>query len=362
MDSSGVRYWLALSRLRGLDSLGLRGLLQKFRSPKEIFGDSDSLGSFSASLARSVKDFKDWGWVDDEIALAEKKGARIVTFCDPLYPPLLREITDPPCLLYALGDLEEKGPAVGIVGTRHPSHYGLRMAETLGHDLAAFGATIVSGLARGCDMAAHKGALKAGGFTIAVLGTGVDIVYPRENKKLYEEIKEKGLVLSEFPISAPPAKYTFPMRNRIISGLSIGVVVVEAPLRSGSLMTARLALEYGREVFAVPGQATSNKSNGTNKLIKDGAPLVENAVDVAGALKLDITPFVSGHDESEAEKARPEGEEMVLWKALDERPAHIDDLTERTGLSILKASALLLEMEIKGLVKQVPGKCFLRNV
>lgn len=359
MDISGLRYWLAFSRLKGVDRLGLRGILQRYPDPREVFDRAQSLEAFSTELARSVRGFDEWDWVDSEITRVEACGARLITFYDREYPTLLKEIADPPCLLYARGRAAHgEAPAIAIVGTRHPSHYGLRMAELLGNDLAAMGASIVSGLARGCDMAAHKGALKAGGHTVAVLGTGVDVVYPRENKKLYDEIAEKGLVLSEFPMGTGPAKHTFPLRNRIISGLSLGVVVIEAPLRSGSLMTARLSLDCGREVMAVPGQATSGKSAGTNKLIKEGAFLVECASDVAGALSLKVEPAaLDGTDK----KTQPiSADELAVWKALGSEPVHIDALMETAGMGALKVSSVLLEMEIKGLVKQFPGKRFLK--
>lgn len=216
--------------------------------------------------------------------------------------------------------------------------------------------TVVSGMARGCDTSAHKGALKAGGFTAAILGTGVDVVYPPESKKLYAEIMEKGVVISEYLMGTQPLPHNFPKRNRIISGLSLGVAVVEAPLRSGSLMTARLALEYGREVFAFPGQVNSHRSSGTNRLIKDGAMLIEGAKDITDALSLSFT------EAKPRETAAPEGDEKLLYEAIGKGLVHIDSLIEKTGLSVAKASMLLLDMELKGIVEQKPGKSFSRRV
>lgn len=306
-----------------------------------------------------VKAFDAWDWVDDEIALIEKAGARVVAFTDAGYPPLLREINDPPVMLYVKGELPDfESPAVAVVGTRHPSHYGLKMSEVIARDLAYSGVTVVSGMARGCDTAAHKGALFAKGRTIAVLGTGVDVPYPGENAKLYAQILEAGAVVSEFPMSTPPAPYNFPKRNRIISGLSLGVVVVEAPLRSGALQTARLALDYNRDVFAVPGPVTSPKSMGTNRLIKEGAMLVETAADVLGALN------ITGESRAAAgtEPLALSGDERVVWDSIKDDPVHIDAIISATGLSAPVASALLLDMELRGLVVQTPGMCFLRRV
>ncbi|MBI5468884.1 MAG: DNA-protecting protein DprA, partial [Deltaproteobacteria bacterium] len=288
----GIKYWLALGRVKGLELFFLKGLFDRFGGPEGIFNAGRAeLGSFSTALADNVEAFTDWDWVEKELELIEEKGARVITYCDPDYPAPLRDINDPPCLLYAKGrGYDLSSPSVAIVGTRHPTHYGLKMSEVLSRDLSAMGMVVVSGMARGCDTAAHKGALKAGGATVAVLGTGIDVPYPRENRRLYEEIIEKGLVVTELPVSTPPAPYNFPKRNRVISGLCSGVVVVEAPLRSGALMTARLALEYNREVMAVPGQATSYRSAGTNRLLKEGAFLVETCEDVMAALSLVYAP------------------------------------------------------------------------
>lgn len=362
MDDEGLKYWLALARLRGLDRLGVRGLLQRFSSPREIFESPDSIDSFSSVLAKGVREFDGWDWVEDQLSAMEKNGARAITFNDPGFPPLLRHIQDPPAMLFAKGRaFDEQTPPVAIVGTRHPSQYGLKMATMLGRDLASKGLCVVSGMARGCDMAGHKGALSAEGFTVAVLGTGVDLAYPPESKRLYEEISENGLLLSEFPMSTPPVKHNFPARNRIIAGISLGVVVIEAPLRSGSLMTARLALEYGRDVMAVPGQALTDKCAGTNRLIKDGACLIDNADDVVQALSLEKVPSRQIEKVERPSEALA-GDERLLWHALAVEPVHIDHLIEETGLGVMRASALLLEMEFKGLVRQFPGKCFAKGV
>lgn len=358
MDEKRLKYWLALSTLSGVERFHTGGLLERFGSVEEIFtAPREVLEGFSPLFAKAVLGFKGWDWVNKELELAARAGAAIITYDDPLYPSQLRLTFDPPCLLYMLGnDYPGTQPAIAIVGTRHPSQYGTEMAETLARDLAYAGVNIVSGMARGCDTSAHKGALKAGGFTTAVLGTGVDVVYPPESKKLYAGIIENGAVISEYPMGTPPQPYNFPKRNRIISGLSQGVAVVEAPLRSGSLMTANLALEYGREVFAFPGPVTSYKSSGTNRLIKEGAMLIEGARDVTEALSL-------GHVEAkQQEAALPEGDERLLYEALGSALVHIDTLAEKTGLGAARTSMLLLEMELKGIVEQRPGKSFLRRV
>lgn len=358
MDEKRLKYWLALSMMRGIERFNAGELAEALGGPQEVFrAGQDGVEGFPEQLAKLIRGFKDWDRVEKEMELAAKSGAAIVAYDDPLFPQALKNTYDPPCLLYMLGNGWSSGAsAVAIVGTRRPTHYGTTMAETLGRDLAYSGVNVVSGMARGCDTSAHKGALKAGGFTTAVLGTGVDEVYPKEARKLYEEIVEKGVVVSEFPMGTQPHQYNFPKRNRIISGLSLGVAVVEAPLRSGSLMTARLALEYGREVFAFPGQVNSRSSSGTNRLIKDGAALIEGARDVLDALGLTLA------EKPESQAVMPEGDELLIFKALGTSLVHIDALCEKTGLSAARASTVLLEMELKGMVEQKPGKSFLKRV
>jgi DNA processing protein len=361
----GIKYWLALTRVKWLERAPAMELIKELGSP-EAFFKGGSLKGLSTRSLNALKRFDDWGWVEEEIGRVEKFGARVITFDDQEYPPLLREINDPPYMLYARGLKCGWGaaPLIAIVGTRRPSHYGVQMAEGISRDLTYMGAVVVSGLARGCDSAAHRGALAAGGPTAAVLGTGLDVVYPKENAALYEEIVEKGVVLSEFPMGTTPAPYNFPKRNRIISGVSAGVLVVEAPLRSGALMTARLALDYNREVFALPGAATSYKSKGANRLIKDGAALVECADDIASIISLLPTAYSSGVTEQGRPSGAgvvPVGDERAVLEALGDEPLHIDSIVEKTGISVVKTSALLLDMELKGLVDQRPGKCFVRR-
>ncbi|CAG0972172.1 DNA processing protein DprA [Gammaproteobacteria bacterium] len=345
--------------LGGTERVNPADLIDRFGGPEGAFAASaGELEGFHASFVKSLLAFKDWDRAEREMELAAKKGARVVAYEDPSYPGALRLTYDPPFVLYMVGnEYREEAPAVAIVGTRHPTRYGTEMAETLGRALAYAGVNVVSGMARGCDASGHKGALKAGGFTTAVLGTGADVVYPPEAGKLYSEIIEKGVVVSEYLMGTPPQPRNFPRRNRIISGLSLGVAVVEAPLRSGSLMTARLSLEYGREVFAFPGQVNSMRSSGTNRLIKDGAALIEGAKDIMEALGL-----ASPQEREQAPAEKPEGDELLLYNAIGKGMEHIDSLCAKTGLSAARASTLLLEMELKGIVEQKPGKSFLRRI
>lgn len=362
MADEKIKYWLALTRLKGLGGAALKDVLTKHKDPEALFEGAGAASCLPEEARLSLRGFGAWSAIEDEIALMERGGVSAVTFHSEEYPPLLREINDPPAVLFVKGAIARlKGlSSAAVVGTRRPTHYGLKMSGAIAGGLASAGVAVVSGMARGCDTEAHKAALTAGGITVAVLGTGVDAAYPPENARLYEEITDKGVAISEFPIGTKPQPYNFPRRNRIISGLSLGVVVVEAPLRSGALMTARLALDYNRDVFAVPGHATSDKSRGTNKLIKEGAGLVECAEDVlsqlgigAGQASLRLAP--------ERSTAEFGGDERLIFEALGAGELDIDALTEATGLSPAKASSVLMGMELKGIVGQAPGKRFSRR-
>ncbi|MEE8574737.1 MAG: DNA-processing protein DprA [Thermodesulfobacteriota bacterium] len=375
MKRDKLKYWLALTRLKGVKKATVKMALERFGSASDIFSayKENSIGfsiEFGEDFAGAIMDFSDFSGVLKEIDKLEEAGIRTLTITGDNYPARLLNNYDPPLILHAKGDLrllESDAAAVAIVGTRKPSHYGLRMSESIARDLATLGVIIISGMARGCDSAAHRGTLSAGGKTIAVLGTGLDIIYPPENTKLYSEIAEKGLIVSEFPLGTPPRPQNFPIRNRIISGLSLGVLVVEAPLRSGAMMTARLALEGGRDVFAVPGEALKNKNSGTNKLIKDGAFLVAEASDVLDGLGLSgLAREAAIKSAQAAEEKNKGGGQAVLSgdggkiaQALLDGPAHIDDIIEMTGLPAKTASSLLMELELRGLILQLPGKSFL---
>lgn len=279
---------------------------------------------------------------------------------DPRYPPLLATIDDPPPLLFARGELRAGSlPCVALVGTRHTSPYGELVAEQLAKDLAAAGVGVISGLAQGIDAAAHEGALQVGGYTAAVLGTGVDRPYPAANKALYQRLCESGTVLSEFMLNTAPQSWHFPVRNRIISGLCRAAVVVQAPSRSGALITARLAMEQNREVMAVPGNITEGRQAGCHELIRDGALLVRGAEDILTALRL---PAGAGAGAA-ADVAPPpalEGDEGTVAGALGLTPSSIDDLIEKTGLATPSVQAALVTLELKGVARRLPGNQFVR--
>ncbi len=291
----------------------------------------------------------------EEIDRAAAAGARIVTFDDAGYPALLRHIYDPPPVLYLRGSLERTpGPAVAVVGSRRPTPYGLATAETIGRELAAAGINVVSGLARGIDTAAHRGALAAGGVTTAVLGTGIDLAYPAENARLIGEIAERGAVLSEFPVGTWADRFRFPRRNRVISGLAQAVIVVEAGERSGALITADFALDQGREVLAVPGPVSSGKSAGCHRLINDGARLYTGIGDL-------LAPPADGRPEGAAGPAdAPGGEESSVLGALEGGPLFLDEIIARAELPASRASATLLSLELKGRVRRFPGQRYAR--
>jgi DNA processing protein len=301
--------------------------------------------------------------VEKELYLLKEVGGKIVTLKDSAYPKRLRDIYDPPPLLYVRGELKEEDEfAISIVGSRKTSPYGRGMTERMSQELARHGITIVSGMARGIDSLAHWGALSGGGRTIAVLGCGVDVIYPSENRNLFTKIMDHGAVLSEFPMGSPPEGGHFPKRNRIISGLSIGVVVVQASAESGSLITAGFALEQGREVFAVPGNVGAEGSRGTHQLIKEGAKLVESSEDILE----EILPQWRRERETTQKVGGPErdltGEERILYERLGETPSHIDVLIRESQFDPGKVSSLLLNLELKGLVSQWPGKCFSKKM
>lgn len=298
---------------------------------------------------------------------------RKIAIDDKEYPKNLRNIYNPPKILYVNGTLLEADEmAVALVGSRRASVYGLEMCEKLAYELAIRGVTVVSGMARGIDSAAHKGALKAKGRTIAVLGSGHGNIYPPENKKLYHEITKSGAVVTEFENDAAPLPKNFPKRNRIISGLSLGVVVVEAARNSGALITAGFAAEQGRTVFAVPGKISSITSAGTNELIKDGARLVQSVDDILEELSLsEIKPLSRAQKDEIKEKIAKKTEtyiynsltddERKIYKALSDEPIYIDEVLDKSGLKAANASKVLLNLELKSLIQQLPGKQFIRK-
>jgi DNA processing protein len=367
-------HWLALRLLPGLGNRVALRLVNELGSAAGVFRASstelEALGVRSDVL-RNLATGTVFDQASREAEQARQLGISLVTIRDELYPPLLREIFDPPLTLYARGDMAlAKNPAVAIVGSRRPTAYGRAMAQRLAFDLAARGLAIVSGLARGIDSASHQGALDANGKTIAVLGSGMDVVYPSENKKLFATIAEKGLLLSEFPLGAFPAPQNFPIRNRIISGLSLGVVVVEAAQYSGSLITARLAMEQNREVFGVPGSLTNKNSWGPHVLIKQGAKLIQDWQDVVEELppevRQQLAPLPDATKTAEGASLFSESlseTERAIYDLLKvEESFHIDAILDALPqLSSSEVLATLLELEFKNLIRQLPGKNFVKT-
>jgi DNA processing protein len=357
---SDLNFWIALSMVPEVGPVGARKLLTVFGTPDKIFdADFDDLISIEGigiQRAHNIKAFSSWKEVEKNIAIMEKGGIKAVVIGEEGYPEMLREIEDAPVVLYTIGDIQPQDRfAVAIVGSRKLTHYGASTAEVISENLASMGFTVVSGMARGVDSICHKGALKAGGRTFAVLGSGPDVPYPPENKALMEKIAASGSVISEFPPGTPPEKENFPRRNRLISGLSLGVLVIEATAGSGALITARSALEQGREVFAIPGNITSPNSEGTNELIKKGAVLTRRAEDIVEELAPVLKGFIKAYDKVKIEITDEEKRVCIL---LSGEPKQIDVISRESGMSSSKTLGLLLGLELKGAVKQITGKRF----
>lgn len=355
----------------GVGPITYRKLLNHFSTPEHVFAATLSallaVPGINERVAHAILDFAWDDRIDQELDEIAKHQIRLLTWDDAEYPARLRTIFDPPPVLYARGHPEcFQDILIAIVGSRRATAYGRAVAEKLSRELVIKGVSIVSGLARGIDSAAHVGALKGGGKTVAVLGCGVDVVYPPEHERLYTEICEHGALLSEFPLRSRPDRGNFPARNRIISGLSLGTVVVEADLQSGALITADMALEQGRDVFAVPGNITSPSSRGTNRLLKQGAQLVEHADDILHALSIEISQQISaGQPELPFHAPAPPplsltADEQRIYDLLSAQPQHIDALTVQSQLPSGAVSATLMMLEMKGAVKQQAGKLFVR--
>jgi len=361
--------WLSLKSVPGIGNLLGKRLIDAFDSPQKVFNASDEALLRVAGITRrhvaALRTHQMPASVAAELELAARRGYCIVTLADPEYPQLLREIPDPPLLLYTCGRLENSPAKLAMVGSRNATAYGMTTTKGLSGTLAALGLTIVSGMARGIDTAAHEGALAAGGRTIAVLGSGLERIYPAENKRLFQRISECGAVVTEFPLMTEPEAHNFPVRNRIISGMSLGTVVVEATKNSGSLITARLAVEQNREVFAVPGSIQSFKSIGTHTLIKQGAKLVEHAQDIveelAPMIRLNAPLSRHGRDGADEKKVVLAAEEARVYEAIGPYPIHIDDLVRKTSMGPGQVSGILLKLELAGLIRQSPGKYFTKS-
>ena len=360
---------VALNLIDGVGPVRVRQLL-------EHFGDAPAILQASRSEMLRVRGIGEdtadaiAAWEKTVDLAAELKriadfGCRIVTQADPEYPELLKQIYDPPIVLYVKGELLAKDKnAVAMVGSRLTTHYGIEAARKLAYQLAYLGVTVVSGGARGIDSAAHQGALSAKGRTIAVLGTGINLVTPPENAKLFEQIAANGAVITQFPFNRPGDKQSFPIRNRIVAGMTLGTVVVEANLTSGALITANFANEYGRQVFAVPGRIDSPRSKGCHDLIKKGAKLCEGAEDILSEFEYLFPPSnrPPGAAETGVLPALELSEnEQKVYDTLDSEEVSIDDVIRKSGLPSSAVSVALLSLEMKRLVRQLPGKLFVRN-
>ncbi len=369
------RDWLNLSLVPGVGTAHFIRLLARFRTPGEVLraGTAAIREVAGPKLAERISQYAQVVDLEGQERLMDEYDADLVTLDDVRYPLRLGEIYDPPLVLFIRGELrEEDEAAVAIVGTRRPTPYGIRMAEKLGRELGARGVTVVSGMATGIDSAAHRGALEGGGRTIAVLGSGVDIVYPAQNADLMHEIIRHGAVVSQFAMGVKPSKGHFPYRNRIISGMTQGTVVAQAPLKSGALITARQALEQGREVFAVPGEIGVHCSEGPHSLLKEGAKLVETVEDIllelnlpaeirsqpAEASSVDLeTPATPTGAAPSSSPNTTEAESVVL-SVLSPNGSFVDEIAQASRLSVSETLSSLTLLELKGLVRQFSGKRF----
>jgi DNA processing protein len=368
---------LALTAINDIGPVTLKNVLDYFRDPVKPFGakyeDLQKVKGISEKAAKEIIRMNPFKTASLMLREIDRGGMQLLTMYNDSYPPLLKEIYDPPPVLYLKGELTDD-ICLGVVGTRHPTPYGRLAAGEIGKNLAHEGINVVSGLARGIDTAAHKAALEAGGRTIAVLGCGLNKIYPRENKKLAKQIIERGALLSEFPPNTPPLSENFPRRNRIISGLSEVVVVVEAAEKSGALITANYALNQGRDVLAVPGNATSEKSVGTNNLIKEGAiPIVSFSAiteQLPERLSARINKlFQESRHEDQPEKPAKEHDEgldreekKILSLLSVDHPMHINKIAEKSFVRMSKLLASILSLEMKGLVEQLPGNHYIKKI
>src|SRR6266581_754459 len=370
MQSDASLSWLALGLTPGLACRLSARVLRRFDSPAGAFRatlpDLESC-HLPAQVAQAIVKKEAFKRAEKELAGIQKiAGCILLNWTEPEYPQSLLQIYDPPVLLYVRGDPQVLNlPSIGIVGTRRPTLYGTQMAQRLGRELAARGLVVVSGLARGIDAMGHQGAMAANGRAIGVLGTGIDVCYPKENKKLYEKVLERGAIISEFPLRTHPAPENFPVRNRIVAGMPLGVVIVEGAQYSGSLITARLAMEFGREVFGVPGNVTQAVSFAPNQLIKQGAKLVTSADDVIEELPTPVRAALVQAMQADtgqrnlllAASLSPVEKKIYELLSADETK-HVDEIVDGSGLNSSEVLATLFDMEMKGIIRQLPGKQF----
>lgn len=355
-------------RMLGTPGIGPRKtleLIKKFSSLENIFAaeyqDLIQIPGVKDKLARAILSEPDEALLEGQLKLIDKYDVKMVTLWDENYPSILREIYDPPIALFCRGNLDLlTTEGLGVVGTRTPTRYGKDMATSFSQSLSGHGLTMVSGAARGVDAMVHDACLKVSGRTVAVLGNGVDRSYPAENKTLLEQISQEGLLVSEFLMGSKPDAPNFPRRNRIISGLTLGTLVIEAAERSGSLITAYFALDQNREVFAIPGPVTSRQSRGTHQLIKQGAKLVESVDDVLAEMEGRFQMGTSQGQQALSIAVDPKENEL-LEQVSQTKEIHIDELAERLGQTTFALLGTLLQLEMKGLIQQLPGKYFKRR-
>lgn len=361
--------YIALNLLPNVGPVRVGRLLKKFGKPEAVLAarpnellEISGIGKDTANLIANWRENID---LEAELDKIEQRGLSVLTPADELYPPLLKQIHDPPFVLYVWGEVTPADAhGIAIVGSRRATHYGTESARKFGFQLAHAGLCVVSGLARGIDTAAHEGALASGGRTVAVIGSGLGQLYPPENMALAERIAENGAVVSEFPVDFPPEKRSFPLRNRIVAGWCRGTLVIEAPERSGALITAKQATETDRDVFAVPGQIDRPTSRGSNRLIQAGAKLVLDARDILEEMET-LFSFPEAPPSLNQPKSAPphlSASEKRVYEALGDEERHIDELAQSAGLPLPEVSATLVRLEMKRLVKQLPGKHFVKLV
>jgi len=359
-NQTNLKYWIALNSLEKVSTKLSHSLIEHFGSPEKIFSSSKdelkSVEGMTPVALKAVTEFKHLEWAEKELQMARDLGVSLIHWGSQEYPKSLAQIYDPPVLMYVKGSLiETDKSAIAMVGSRKATSYGIKAANKFASALTKHKVTLVSGMARGIDTEVHRTTLRNDGRTIAVLGSGLEFIYPPENRGLYAEIIKHGAVISEFPLLSPPKKHHFPRRNRIISGLSLGTIVVEASERSGSLITARFALEQGREVFAIPGSVGGETSKGVHRLIQDGAKLVQNVDDIMNELQIPIR--------ANRTLQNPVLSEVETWilTALDDEPLSADHLIQNSAHSARKVSAALTDLELKGFVRQIHGNRYLKE-
>jgi DNA processing protein len=343
---------VALSRMKGLSNVERRDILERYSEVAPIF--RGELGLPDRALQGRFRAFRDFAAIERELERLERMKVRVLTISDAGYPGMLRTIPDPPTVLFRKGDLNPSPNTLAVVGTRKATFEDMHLAETASATLSSLGVTVVSGLARGIDASAHRGALTGKGKTVAVIGSGMDICYPAENRVLYNSIAEEGAIFSEYGLGEPPLRHHFPERNRLIAGLAKAILVVEAPVKSGALITARLGLDYGREVMAVPGSPFAEGHTGTNALIKEGARLVGSAADIITACFPDL-------DVPCEKQIDMDQDEAYIYRLVSLRKIHVDEIIETSNMETKNVMAVLTRLVMKEALRELPGGHYIRT-